>query len=431
MSPMKHASEATYPIGFRSGDAKRLGTSLAHHDSVVLVGMKRVGISNFLRFFLNHPDIAATYIKNGMTHISIIVDLNDLVERDVYPFWMLVLTRLVDSIQKSTVPDSVKRESRRIFVKSIQLKDLFFTVESVRKLIGEINQHTIYPTIFLLRFDRIADIITPELFNNLQGLKEVVKQKLSYVFTSYRPLYELSPGVFTKASLSVFAQDMYVTPAGASDSNAILDTLATRYHATISSERIDQLIRVSGGHVQYMHLALLRQTNDPSLPQKEDDLIAILSKDEQIHLLSEELFDSLTKGEKEVLLSVHRAHPVDADGRRLAAYLWNTGMVDAQGRIFSPLFAAYLDTLTAIHQGNGEFSKKEHLLFGFLKSHEGALCEREAIIEAVWPESTDLGVSDWAIDRLVARVRHKLKHQGNVYEIVTVKTRGYKLTSRA
>ena len=69
-------------------------------------------------------------------------------------------------------------------------------------------------------------------------------------------------------------------------------------------------------------------------------------------------------------------------------------------------------------------------MFGFLKSHEGSLCEREAIIEAVWPESKDLGVSDWAIDRLVARVRGKLKHQGDTYEVVTVKTRGYKLIHR-
>ena len=116
---MKHAIEATYPVEFREADAQRLGAELDHHDSVVLMGMKRVGISNFLRFFLNHPAIGSTYIKNDSTQLFIIVDLNDLVERDVYPFWTLVLTRIVDSIQKSGMPEAVKRESRRIFVKSI------------------------------------------------------------------------------------------------------------------------------------------------------------------------------------------------------------------------------------------------------------------------------------------------------------------------
>ncbi|MBI2599147.1 helix-turn-helix domain-containing protein, partial [Candidatus Curtissbacteria bacterium] len=54
---------------------------------------------------------------------------------------------------------------------------------------------------------------------------------------------------------------------------------------------------------------------------------------------------------------------------------------------------------------------------------------REEIIEHVWPEVEELGVSDWTIDRLVARLRMKLKNQKSKYQIVTVKTRGYKLTS--
>ena len=54
--------------------------------------------------------------------------------------------------------------------------------------------------------------------------------------------------------------------------------------------------------------------------------------------------------------------------------------------------------------------------------------EREEIIQAVWPEVEEVGVSDWAIDRLVARLRAKLKSQNAKVEIQTVKTRGYKMT---
>ena len=39
----------------------------------------------------------------------------------------------------------------------------------------------------------------------------------------------------------------------------------------------------------------------------------------------------------------------------------------------------------------------------------------------------ELGISDWAIDKLAGRVRSKLKLQDNNYELQTVKTRGYKL----
>jgi len=74
-----------------------------------------------------------------------------------------------------------------------------------------------------------------------------------------------------------------------------------------------------------------------------------------------------------------------------------------------------------------ELSKKEFLLLKFLEDNLNEICEREQIIEAVWPEAEALGVSDWAIDRLVARLRSKLKAQNKKVEIVTVKTRGYKL----
>ena len=67
------------------------------------------------------------------------------------------------------------------------------------------------------------------------------------------------------------------------------------------------------------------------------------------------------------------------------------------------------------------------MLFTFLKENKDKICEREEIIEVVWPEEEDLGVSDWAIDKLVARVRNKLKLQKNDFEIQTIKTRGYKL----
>jgi len=98
--------------------------------------------------------------------------------------------------------------------------------------------------------------------------------------------------------------------------------------------------------------------------------------------------------------------------------------------IFSPLFESFLDReIEKKQQGNGlDFTKKEKALYEHLLRSLDKVCEREKIIEAVWPESEELGVSDWTIDRLVARLREKLKNQKGKYQIVTVKTRGFKLS---
>ena len=102
-----------------------------------------------------------------------------------------------------------------------------------------------------------------------------------------------------------------------------------------------------------------------------------------------------------------------------------------QDKVFSKLFEHQIKNVE-LHRVstniNGvDFTNKEQKLFNFLKDNINQVCERESIISTVWPEEEELGVTDWAVDRLMARVRGKLKKQNNPYEVVTVKTRGYKL----
>ena len=427
---MKRVIEAGYPIAFRTFEAEQLGQHVSHHHSVVLIGMKRVGISNFLRFFLNHEAVAGTYIRNGAEQIFVQVDLNDLIERNISAFWTLLLTRGVDAVQYSSLPESTKRQCRKLFVQSIQLKDQFFTVESVRKVLDALVGGGLYPTLFFVRFDRLADTITPEFFSNLVGLRDALKQKLSYVFTSYRPLPDLAPDVFKKSFLSTFSFDMYLKPAASTDMQIILETLMAQYHTNLDKKTQRTLLHLAGGYVQYLQLGVIRLREEKSIPKTEHDIVDLLWKDEQVVLQSEELFESLTKTEKEVLLSIKQGNDISEKQREAAKYLWNTGMVYDENKrthFFSVLFEDYIGGLSMTRVNEKEFTKKEHLLFTFLKAHENELCERESIIEAVWSESRDLGVSDWAIDRLVARLRSKLKTQGSPYSIMTVVTRGYKL----
>src|SRR6202012_5472483 len=93
--------EAQYPKSFQQKEAQKLGEYLRQRQSVDIVGMKRVGISNFLRFFLRHEDIISTYISKEDTHLFIPVDLNDLVEQEIYPFWTLTLKRVLDATEQS------------------------------------------------------------------------------------------------------------------------------------------------------------------------------------------------------------------------------------------------------------------------------------------------------------------------------------------
>ncbi|HMS22370.1 MAG TPA: helix-turn-helix domain-containing protein [Candidatus Levybacteria bacterium] len=417
--------EKSYPIEFRSSDSEKLGLLLKNRRSVVLVGMKRVGISNFLRFFLNHKDIKKKYIGDE-THIFIPVDLNNLVEREIFPFWILTFKRIADFVEENVSNPDVKKKISQLFLDSIQTQDLFLTIDGVRKSLLYLCEAGFNPTIFFIRFDRIIDVATHSFFANFQGLIDATQNKLSFVFTSVRPLDAHSSSVFTKQALSVFADTLYVKPAKASDVKIIFEKTIEQYPLKGSVNLEPELLRLVDGYNQYLQYALIA-LHEEKESVRTDTLFDFLFQDERIALQSEELWESLSDEERQVLKDIVKGNkqmPLKGE------YLFKTGLIIHDTTVFSPLFERFLHEKIQSNKKDGqilELSKKEHLLLTFLKQNMNEVCEREKIIERVWPEAETFGVSDWAIDRLVARLRNKLKSQNAKEEIITVKTRGYKL----
>jgi len=229
-----HIEEVSYPLTFRSKDSESLGEYIKNRNNVVLIGMKRVGISNFLRFFLNKKGVKEKFIRDNKKHLFISIDLNDLVERELYPFWVLTLKRIEDAVMSSNLSSGSKKYIENLFLDSIQSQDLFLTIDSIRKSISRLVEEGVTPTIFFLRFDRMTEVVTPDFFANLQGLIDASHLNLSYVFTSVRSLEFLSPLVFTRASVSAFVRTMYIAPATKKDSEVIFDEICKKYSLNLN-----------------------------------------------------------------------------------------------------------------------------------------------------------------------------------------------------
>lgn len=425
--------EVNYPLSFRKEDAKRLGEYLRLRHSVELIGMRRVGISDFLRFFLFHKDIVSTYINHGEKHMFVAVDLNDLVEREIFPFWVLTFKRLVDRVESSDLSASDKKKISALFLDSIQSQDAFMTLDNLRKALVVVVSAGFLPTLFLIRFDRLEEVVSPEFFANLEGLKEATGEKLAYVFTSFRSLDEIAPEAFLRKSFSVFSHLMYLKPANDKDTRIIFETFEKKYNVLPSSAILSKLVELSGGHAQYLLLSLILLSQKKDQKVDTGNLQDLILEDERVAMQSEEIWDSLSEEECKILEKVVAGQKLSVEEGQKGKYLWETGLVgeeNGKSVVFSVLFLNFLKNNNGrVVQESGEFTKKENALFEFLLSNLGQVCEREKIIEAVWPEEKELGVSDWTIDRLVARLRMKLKIQKSKYQVVTVKTRGYKLTA--
>lgn len=424
--------EQTYPEDFRLSLTRQLGQHLNKRESVAFVGMRRVGISNFLRFFLYHKKIKSQ-LPGNLKHLFIPVDLNDLIERDVFAFWVLTLKRVLDSVENADFEPKTKKYIENLFLDGIQSKNLFLLIENIKKALSKIIAEGAYPTVFFIRFDRITEAASAEFFANLEGLKDSTHNKLSFVFTTSRGLNSISPKVFSHTSLSLAESQIFLKPASEADLRTICDAYIKRFGLRISEELENELIRLTGGYVQYLQLALISLNEPENSISKPKDLFNFLNADERINLQSEELWEGLPPPEQQSLLKVLNNQKLSEKDLKDGKYLLESGFLTPNHKIFSPLFEFFLQSKNEKSEEGSkarlELSKKEHLLFSYLKQNLGEICEREAIIEAVWPEEEALGVSDWAIDRLVARLRKKIKEEGE-FEIVTVKTRGFKLVKK-
>lgn len=424
--------ETNYPLTFRKEEAKELGRHLKNRHSVVLIGMKKVGISNFLRFFLNNKDIPGTYIKDYKKHLFITIDLNDLVECETNPFWTLTLKRIVDYVSDSLMDEKTKNKINSLFLESIQLQDLFYTIDSVRLALSIITQQGFIPTLFFLRFDRMKNSVNSEFFANLEGIK-ASNQQVAFVFTSYQPLKKLFPLSLPKTSWTFFFKNTYIPPAKREDVRIVFEAYKKRFGVSIPEDLINYLFELVDGYTQYLQLALIFLHESKGQIKTKEDIYLGLGNDERINFQSEELWESLDKTQQEVIFKIANNEKILPEEKKKTLYLWSTGFIKTVGssnHIFSQLFQDYVRKKAKATNGkeeNSDLSKKENLLFTFLKDNKDKICEREEIIDVVWPEEEELGVSDWAIDKLVARVRNKLKLQKNNFEIQTIKTRGYRL----
>ena len=420
------------PLIFRYEDAKELGSHLSNHHSVVLLGIKRVGISIFLRFFTNRDDVIKNYINDSRKHLFIPVNLIDLVECEIAPFWTLTLKRIVDSVESSEISEKTKQEIRELFLESIQLQDLFFTIDSARLSVRKIIEEGFLPTLFFIRFDRLSASVTPEFFANLEGLREASHQQLSYVFTSFLPFQRMFPAVSPQAALSIAYKNIYIKPTRKEDTKMFFNAYKDRYDIKLGEDLENEFFNLVDGHFQYLQLGLIA-LHEPLVSIKtKEELMEYLVNDERIRLQSEELWENLDKEEQNILLKIVNKEEITKEDKKKGIYLWNTGFIAADRqklKVFSPLLEYYIKERRREESKEigAEFSKKELIFFEFLKNNKDVICEREKIIEEVWPEAEELGISDWAIDKLAGRVRSKLKLQDNNLEIQTIKTRGYKL----
>lgn len=424
-------AETSYPLSFRKQATDDVLQVLSQHQSLTIVGMKRVGVSNFLRFITFNPKIHDR-LQNGKLSSFIYLDTNDLASINIEQFWLLLLKRLVDAA--AHLPDKQQQAIQAIYNKTIlhTKTDILFLLEGVKEIAAVFVESKSYLVIVLARFDRLLPIFSEQFFANLQSIIDIAQEHISYIFTSYLPFSSLCPQIYTAASFSMLTKTYYLLPGDADDLYPIIEAFERQRGITIPKSVQESLIAVTGGHVQLLQLSLIVIAEQPiSDKTTKNTLLLTLISDERIKLQCDEIFESLTDKEKQLLLPYDAKPEKDAQYTTPTSYLLETGivrLVDGRPTLFAPIFTDYVENKQKESQEpqslHKELTKKESILLNYLVEHTEEICPRDDIIAAVWPEFED--ISDWALDQLVSRLRRKLQYIGTM-KIKTNRGRGYQL----
>ena len=234
------------------------------------------------------------------------------------------------------------------------------------------------------RFDQLSKEFDNQFLSNIQSLTSIAPGKIVLIFTSTKPLSNLTGG-----NLNFFSEILYFKPYSEADLKKLLTIEPFR-------ETDDNLIKLSGGHNQL--LQILRRS------QKQQNLLM----DQFVGLQMKGLIDYLDYSQRKTLQNI-------ALGKRIKdidEYLLGVGLVTSKHQLFTPLLSEYIKTNMPV-----KLPVKEAKLFKLLRKNAGNVVSKDEIFTEVWGENSQ-EATDWALDALIYRLRKHpfIKSQGYIIE---------------
>ena len=342
------------------------------NTSFTTLGMPGVGVSYFLRFLAMQN--FAYFIHLDMYSLHALTKLE---------FWKLFLRELRG--------DAALKSEDQI-------------ITDIKEKLTHLAENEAKIVIIFNRFDQLQKEFNLTFFANIRSLRNIASDKITFIFTANKPLYELSPEAISGPNLNFYSKYLYFKPYSKQD----LKKLSKFHPNSHSSERLDDLIELSGGHAQLLSVLLNSQ--------KQENLLL----DHFVRLQMKELLG---------FLSYHQKKQVEKIGlgknlTEVDDYLLGVGLVKKEGsgyRLFTPLLEEYIKTNLPLR-----LSHNEAKLFKLLRKNEGRIVPEDEIFKEVWGSSRI--ASDWALDALIYRLRRNPTFSSQ-YAIESHKKQGFSLIS--
>jgi energy-coupling factor transporter ATP-binding protein EcfA2 len=243
--------------------------------------------------------------------------------------------------------------------------------------------------LLLDRFDTLIDLGDARLFDNLRALRDDHKYRLTYVTASRCAL----PPDNELAEL-FFGHAFWLGSLSEADARWSATAYARRAGIAWDDSQVAVILTLSSRYPSFLR-AICQAVSDGCAMEKE-------------------------------ALRMHPAVRARLDEFRADAP--TPEALVASGLAANPLLEA-----PPAAPGTAELTAKEKRLLDALQASPGQVCEKDALICAVWPEDQvyEQGLRDDSLAQLVRRLREKVEQDpAHPQKIVTVPGRGYRWTPR-
>jgi len=446
----------------RELDLRSLFDAVRDMHCVSVVGVSNMGKSALLRA-MTRPDVQRAYLgEQAEGYLFIYVDFNQMLEMSEQAFYELLLRDAIEVLRSNGnhSDGEVLRRVEGAYTGIVAPQSSFEIPLGFSRAMACLGEMLKQRVVFLLdEIDGPVAGIDGRVFLNLRALRDRYAPGFTYVVATNRRLGQIRQDADVGEFAELFAHHIhYISPLNEQETDAFAGRFAAEERITFSEDDVTFLRLWSGGHPGLLEgtarvLALV--TGRPVRNPSQDWIIhrravEILGQDLTIQAECRKIWNDLTPGEQDALLSLRRgdvasASPVDLDLVSAKHLVIERGN---ERRIFARSFDEFVQRQQLAHQpgrqgihvdlDSGEvwvdgvlaptLTNLEYRLLLLLYGRLGKICDKYEAVEAVWGEEYLEAVDDARIEKLVSRLRQKIEPDAaNPRYLVTVRGRGYKL----
>ncbi len=347
----------------------------------------------------------ATFLVPPNTHKSNIF-INQILEKNKTDFHLVVFDLATNEVEDSDDVDFVVRKE----IKKEPKKKLVLIINNARNLI--INKN-------FLVINTILDL-----------LKTNDSLQLAFFFNIDITHPEIAKHLRSK----IFGNVVHIPLYNKKDTLGFIEYFSRSLKISLEESEKEKVAELCGGYIWLLKQILRCLRDDPSLKIRNS------SSCPPVKLALEQLYDSFLDSEKNVLQNLIFGKKIeDSIERHSKEYLEKMGLIsDGQIRISmleeyirdrSPKMSVELKNssiyLNSVNV-DSHFSQKERRAFKALLDKSNVIISRDELAKAIWPVNTEDFYSDWAVDRIVARLRDKIEELGFAKDVIkTYRNKGY------